>query len=415
MLALEDIRKGLGWNPWHFWGFMHPTLAPRTGSCDDIVYEYGFQDGDQAGRGDIISKIVFVHDQVANYLRYDVGLRWREDDIQWPSFISSPVMHPRRQIQADASWMSFRTQRVHVESLGYLQRDLIDDPAVTLTDTNGDGLYDEFSVSVVTTVTDASQIVAYFQEADLPVSEDDRFNLRYKLAPLKITIAAGTATIRGPAWILGKPSLYETQIKGQALDPTVVGNFAANIDVFREWMNPDGTTTTTSQAVLTWESVPYELDAFCCGVSGTSTDPASTGSILARGGVRDARAGIVYIAQSAYNSTTSTWQNVLSTACRPPNRGVIRYRAGVPLDTTWKQVLVPFVVSELPRRLCACDVANRAMYAWQFDLARTGGNDSEEYGATPPERLSNPFGTRRGQVEAWQFIMDKASFGSVLL
>lgn len=320
MLSLEDVRRKLGWNPWHFWGFYHATKAPKSGSCDDIVYEFGFQDGDQAGRADIVEKITYVHDIIAKHLRYDIGLRYHEEQIQWPSFVNTPL-RPRRQLQPDSTWMGFVTDRSFIESLGYLQRDLIEEAAVSLQDTNSDGLADEFILTVPTTLTDTSQIVVYFNEDDLPASEDNRFSLRYKIQPLKIKIEGDYAVIRGPAWVLGKPKLYETQIKGQGLDPTSAANFASSVDVFREWINSGGTTQATSQAVLTWESVPYELDPFCCGVSGTSSDPSSTGSILARGGVRNANAGVVYIAQSVYSSASGTWQNVLSSACRPPKIG----------------------------------------------------------------------------------------------
>jgi hypothetical protein len=62
---------------------------------------------------------------------------------------------------------------------------------------------------------------------------------------------------------------------------------------------------------------------------------------------------------------------------------------------------------ELARPLCACDEANRELYRWQFDLARTGGSNDESYTSVSAADLDNPFGTRRGHVYAWRFVNDR--------
>ena len=38
----------------------------------------------------------------------------------------------------------------------------------------------------------------------------------------------------------------------------------------------------------------------------------------------------------------------------------------------------------------------------------TSGNNDDQYGAISPDDLANPFGTRRGQVEAWKFVTNQA-------
>ena len=47
--------------------------------------------------------------------------------------------------------------------------------------------------------------------------------------------------------------------------------------------------------------------------------------------------------------------------------------------------------------------ANREVARWQFDLARSSGADDEAY-VTSPSDLENPFGTRRGHVDAWRTV-----------
>jgi hypothetical protein len=88
---------------------------------------------------------------------------------------------------------------------------------------------------------------------------------------------------------------------------------------------------------------------------------------------------------------------------------IVRYKAGYPLsggemDKRWQTAVTRFAAAELARPICACDNANRELYRWQFDVARTGGSNDESYQATTMEDLANPFGTRRGHLYAWKFV-----------
>jgi hypothetical protein len=100
---------------------------------------------------------------------------------------------------------------------------------------------------------------------------------------------------------------------------------------------------------------------------------------------------------------------------------LVRYLAGFPLladgqiDRTLARVVSRLAAAELGRPICACEWANKEIARWQVDLARSAGNNDDQYGAVSADDLANPFGTRRGQVEAWKYVSNQAIRPTVLI
>jgi hypothetical protein len=121
----------------------------------------------------------------------------------------------------------------------------------------------------------------------------------------------------------------------------------------------------------------------------------------------------VSLGVASYNTTTGIWTESSIPPCNPPDRAVIRTLAGYPLaangqmDPFWQTVIARFAAAELARPICGCDDANRELYRWQFDLARTSGAGDEAYGAISQDDLNNPYGTRRGHVFAWRAVQSR--------
>jgi hypothetical protein len=126
--------------------------------------------------------------------------------------------------------------------------------------------------------------------------------------------------------------------------------------------------------------------------------------------ISDSRRGIVRYGAATYDATTDTWYSDNAGSCWPPQRMTISYLAGVPLvgnqmDPKWATIVARLAAAELARPVCACESANRELYRWQVDLARTGGNNDEQFGAISQTDLDNPLGgTRRGHIYAWRQI-----------
>lgn len=407
LLPLESFRRIIGWNPFHFWGLANSTV-PVTSACNALVKQYAWQAADAAGRTEIQEAILTAEKRLRDHLGFSVAPHYVTETLTWPRF------HDRRawnlsHTDGDGRWLSVRLSEGHVRAVGVETRTLIDGAvAVTYSDEDGDDLDETATISVATTVTDSDQIAVYFGASDRLDSE--AVGEKWRIAPLSVSISGGTATIKGRAWQFVKPLKYEG-VGTAALDPATAANFVTTVAVYRRYTNPDGNTTATSQALLIWETPPWPDWALCTGCSsGTdnSTDPAAEAYGIARAGIRDAAAGIVAPGRAAYNATTGVWSATNWGICRPPDRVTVRVLAGVALEDgqmarRWQTVVARLAAAELARPICGCEMANRELYRWQFDLARAAGANDEQF-AISAQDLDNPLGTRRGQVLAWKEV-----------
>lgn len=411
LLPLESFRAILGLHPAHFWGVAGTGTDALIAdeSCSPIVREYAWQDTGAVGRHEIAEAIETAETRLREYLSYSVAPHYTTETIVWPAGFDPYGRWQSVQLRGGY------VQAVGVESLSMIQLAA----AVTYSDSDGDGIDDLFSVTVATTVTDVKEIAVYFAAADRFDGADftDDVGERWRVQPASITISGGNVTIKGSKWLLVKPIKYEgfTNVGANGLEPTTAANFVTTLDIYRRTTNADGTTAATSQAVIIWESEP--LTGYCCGdvnlstaYSGSPYDPAAVAQAVARVGIRDARTGIVTPAEASYDSTTGIWSSLDWTVCAWPDRVLVRYLAGYPLDTDgqmaqkWRMIVARLAAAELASPICGCADANRALSHWQFDLARTGGAADEAYGAISSADLDNPFGTRRGAVYAWKQV-----------
>jgi hypothetical protein len=334
------------------------------------------------------------------------GPHFRTETLQLPRYPNNMVER-RGYAGADSRWMTLQLSEGKIIEVGVESRVLIQaGVAVVYTDEDGDGLNETFTVAFATSVTTPSEIELQFAAADRLVG--DPVGDEYRIAPTKVSIAAGTATVIGHAWLLVRPVLYEGFSPG-ALDAGDATNFVTVVDVYRHDCDPTGIANATAQALLIWESRPWPFFTFCDPI--TSSDPAAVAYALGRVGIRNAELGIVSIGKAVYNTTTGSWSGVDWRFERPPDRVEVRYYAGVPresdgrLNARFRRMVAILATAELSGRICACEAANKELYRWQFDLAHTGASQ-EQFQAVSPDDLTNPWGTRRGQVYAFRELLN---------
>lgn len=416
LLSLEQFRRIIGYNPWHFWGMAYDLGAARVSSnCNAVVRQYAWQNADAVGRAEILEAIEQAESQLRRYLGYSVAPHYVEETIPWLHYNDASLLR-HMPIDATGRWLGMQLGEGYTQSVGIEARTAIQlAVAVTYSDADGDGINDIATISVATSVTEEDEIAVYVPSADrfgdTTLSED------WRLQPLIVAISGGTATIKGPAWIFLDPVRYEGA-SSIDIDPTTSANYLATVDIYRRYTNTEGTTNSTAQAMLIWETRPCNgWWCNCCGdatytPTDSSSDPAARALAIARVGIRDSRNGIVTPAEAAYNATTGLWSSVRFDTCYEPDRVTIRYQAGLPLENGqmqphWQQVVARLAAAELDRNICACDGANRWLHRWQFDLAQSSGNNDEAYSAVSADDLNNPLGTRRGHVYAWRAITNE--------
>jgi hypothetical protein len=419
LLSLEEWRRVFQFHPYRFWQLDSPLLQPQLHQCDDLLYQFGWQAADRVSRASIVEAIRSAEQKLAAFLGYDIAPRYREQLLAYPLPSDS---YPRRTAPIDGAgrWISVRLEHGRVQNIGVRRSELVGNAAIILQDTNADGVYDRFTASIVTSVTDASQIAVYAPTSAQSSLFDSAGS--YRVRPVSVSISGGSATISGPAWLIVNPELYESATGSNTIDITS-SSFLSEIAVYREYIDPNGETVDDAQATLIWETEPWPAFCFTGGGTGgaswvtNSSDPASVGKAIARVGIRHADTGIVTPGHAVYSN--GEWFQVDWSQYREPDRVLVRYLEGETRATngdispTFKRAVAAMAAAELDEPVCACEMTRRRIYHWQFDLARTSGDES--YGAISPGDLDNPFGTRRGQVSAWRLVNDRRNLLGIAL
>ncbi len=406
-LSLNQWLAQMGFNPWHSYQLSN-SLIPVRADCATLMTEYDWQNADRAGRAAVRTAIQRAEDLIRQYALINPVPAYREVTLQYPYFGDARFTR-LRDVGADGRWLSIALPEGEIRALGIPADSTPDVQALVYTDEDGDGLFETATaVATVPAGTTEDEVIARFIAADCgPITSPE-------VAPRSVSISGVTATVVFDTWTLVRPVRYQGVSSG-GLDP---GNnaapaatvCAATIEIFQRHCDPNGTTVSTCMAKLTWETGPWPGWGACCQSTGNSTDPAATASALCRAVIRDASAGIVAFGEAAYNSTTDEWHSVCDwSRCRPPDRVTIRYQAGLPLDgirmqENWAIVTARLAAAELARPICACTSANKNLSEWQWDMSRTGATD-ELYAA--PNDMTNPIGSRRGQIYAYRHIKDQ--------
>ncbi len=409
LLPLDSWRHIIGFMPWHFWQLSNSTQVPITSSCSDVMRKYAWQNADASARENVIEAIETAEERLREELNYWPAPKYVEETLSWNHYYQAALSNYSR-AGVDGRWQGLALSSGYLQAIGTERLTVISAAAaVTYSDIDNDGLDDTFTVSAATTVTDANKIAAYFAAADRFDGTDagDAWRVR----PVQVSISGGTVTVKGKRWLVVKPVLYEGIASGGddgTIDPDDDANFVTTLAIYERTTDPAGTTAATSQATFIWESNPYPWWGTCCGSTGdSSTDPAALAEGVARANIRDSRLGIVGIGSSTYNATAGTWATIDWSGCHPPDRVTIRYLAGYPLDASgqmdskFRTIVARVAAAEMPRPICEDGNGNRALYHWQFDLARAKGQLDEQYQISQSD-LDNPWGTRRGHVYAWK-------------
>lgn len=402
-LTLSEWYDIMSINPWHGFQLANASI-PLDSKCNTLTYERAWGNADRVGRRELRRAIERAEEVAFTYLKYWPSRRHVEETIAYP-ILGNHTLSRRYNVDPMGKWVSLQLPEGHVHSLGYLAESTVVDTVLLYQDLDGDGIFETATCTAsVPSGTLSTEVTAQFQPVDLgTLDKSPDIPIR------KIAINGTTATLTFDSWNLVRPLKYQGFNSG-TLDPSDypvgAGNthvMARSINVFRRRTDPTGTTLDTAQAVFIWESEPYPYFSRCCYSFPQleTRDPSAVRYAIARGGVRDSRAGIIYLGDAVYDEDSQTWSGRVDWhTCRTPDRVIVRYEAGS-VDNIWKTTIARLAAAEVTRPICACTTANKELAEWQWDLSRNGGTD-EVYSS--PQDMTNPIGSRRGQVYAWRAI-----------
>lgn len=418
ILPLDTWRAQLGLHPYHFWGLADTRYVPIVSKCSTLVYEYDWLGSDAAGRSSIRQAIDDAAVKAATYLGYRTAPEYVDYAlVDWPQYYQANL---QRSWDFDATGRRVAVQAPegYVQAMGVESLTLLATANLTLTTYQsivGAPYYTFSCTAAVAAGTDPNEIVAYFAAADRFDGPDfsSAVGARWRIEPINVSVAGLVATITGQAWLIAQPVLYE-QLTGAALDPTQLATFVSTLEIYQRTTNGDGTSVTTAQSTLVYETNDCGAcwGRCCCSTGTVSSDPGTTGEVIARAGIRDTVLGLITPAAATYDPSTGLWSSAwcCSASYCDPDRVKLRYLAGYPLEgrqmaVKFRSPMVWLAAAELKRRICACRETNEKLYELQQDLTLES-TQTERY-TVAPEDLRNPFGTRRGHVQAWRALQDE--------
>lgn len=283
-------------------------------------------------------------------------------------------------------WKAVQLNWGKVQAPGLMARTLVNAAAaVVLSDNDGDGVSDRFTVTVATSVTDPREIAAYFTLADRNgVSLDETWRIR----PVNVVITGGNAVITGHPTLLAKPDLTTTY-NPTALDPTVAANYVTTVEVYRLYTDMTTTAADPAQGMAMWE-----LDD--CDVP-----PCNVAWLPVCVGARNAEAGLVSV-----DFWLAGTQDVPSN--REPDRVKLNYLAGYPLlnghmAREMADIVAHLATGILPVGPCGCERSDRII-SWWRNLPSQGEENQRPLSMKELDECA--FGQSRGALWAWKRVQN---------
>lgn len=380
LIPLDRAAEILGIEPNHFNGVVSDYGVPNRNACDDVWYQYAWQNASKFSREDLAYVLHQAEEEVATELGFYPTPVWiQNEEHEIEGSYRTELYNTRNTI---GGLRTIFTRFGYVLEGGIRAKTVIEaDAPIVYSDENLDGYDETATVVVPTTVTDKEEIAVYFPGR----SADDAWEIR----PVSVTILTGVATITFPRSYAVKPALQEKVPSDN--DPTmevdgdVDANFLSLVDVYRVYTDP------SVQATFYAGDITYPV--------------TTTGRI----GVRDSRRGTVEYAYATWDTTTGSWT---STNCVGgfPYRTTVSYRAGLVnynsdyphlrMDPEFERRIVFYATTLADRAMCGCNNFQTHLQYLNTDLAKV----EEISYQTTQEILNCPFGTKQAGVDLWRFI-----------
>lgn len=415
LLSLDRWAMIMGVNPAHFnQATLGDTAMTMTqNSCSDLWFQEAWMYADHVGREDLARAIAKTEQDIALAMGWWPAPTWTSQDVR---------PHPRhyRPEVYRLGGLDVRQQRVGIKARwgkiiapGRRLATLIGQPTVagggiTFSDDDGDGVNETVTVTQATTVTDERQLHVYFT--------DHEGRLEWEIRPPRTkVIAGGVFTATFWKWQFIDPDLWNALAnltQPGAIDASDAGNLVNVVDVYQ--ITND---TTQASAQLMWEPMPRNLLAgqgtlCCCGGVGCEACQLTTQDGCIH--VRDAEQGIVVPTPAEYDEDDGEWTQVAPTCTRDPDMVTMWYYSGEysdrwladlsfeELSDEWAQTIAYMATARLERPFCHCGVLTALAQYLQLDLARSG--EGVSYALDFSMLRNNKFGTRRGEVMAWNKV-----------
>lgn len=388
-LPLDEFARIIGLSPLAFNQLSSP-LTPNN-VCGDIFFQYDWQHSDRVGRDAIAQAIHDAEQAMAAEAGFNLMPDWTiAERLPYPK----PSTPENYGMGINVRWQmkSVEANKGKMISGGVRTKTLIQaGAAVVRTDLDVDNYAETCTVTVATSVTDKSEIHAYYPAKD---GEDG-----WEIRPIKVRFSGGNAIVTFKVWQIVAANQMDA-IDAQPLDADSAASYETTVDIYRVWNDP------STQVQFLWENEP----STCCGSSTCTACQLSTQAGCFH--IRDERLGFVVPTPGTYDSSSALFTPTEWSACREPDQIRLWYRSGhvdqklerpyAELSESWKTAIAYFAASKFERPVCGCSNVNQFIEKWRRDSAFSS---QEEGGFTvTAEIAANRLGTSMGALYAWRRI-----------
>jgi hypothetical protein len=404
LLALDRYAQIMGINPAHFNQGARTDLMPIKGSCSDVWFQYAWQTPDRISREDIAYAIEEAEYEIAEACGFWPAPKWIDDEMhQYPRHHRRTVVGAGRNVRSFKK--GFRAKWGKFIQAGQRQVDIIGDSVAPVYSTeDGDLLNETATVTVAAgDLIDPCEIKVYF--------EDMAGDAAWEIRPARTAVLSGANfVLTFWAWQFILPATWEaltTEDTPLAVDFTDAANLVTNVDVYREY-----TDFTERSAQFYWENEDNFIGETCSSCSGAGCAACELTTQDGCIHVRDVDKGIVVPVAATYDDDDAEWEEQTWTDCREPDQVKIWYYAGDldnrylgghtcdPLSNFWAQTIAWLATARIERPFCACPNVQALANDLRTDMAFITENSY----LMSERALDNPFGTRKGEVQAWRRI-----------
>jgi hypothetical protein len=380
--------------PPHFYGSYNGTVFPIK-DCSAVVPRHGWQLTTVVSREEIAGEIALAEEELSKYMGFNLA----------PEFVRNELkMYPKpyevlavgsygigtNNLEISVPTSGARTLQAGIRGIDLIGSATTGGGGLDYTDEDSDGALETATITVATTETDACNLKVYVSGQ----SGDPRWEIR---DPRRKYISGGNVVFEFDIWLFINPDIdsrYPEEEQYRAIDFADTANLVTSVDIYKESVD-----NTQPSVRFFWENT-----------GGDASAQIYQDGVLV---VRDSAAGEVIPRAATYNADSNIWVTANWVVGRDPDQVRISYYAGSvsqkflngiscdPLSETYAKAIAYMATARLSGSVCSCDGVVKFFDSMQEDLALRAGGRSY---AIMPGDLQNPFGTRRGEIMAYNLL-----------
>jgi len=417
LLSLDRWASIFGVNPVHFNGGDGNSINvfPIISNCNDFWPQYAWQYNDRLSREELAQAIYSAEEDLARVLGYYPAPKWIAQEVHrfdqhyrrdmW-GVGGTNVRGARKSITLKYGKFIQAGQREPFY-VGTADSTL-PIPTLVYSDPDSDGFDELATIVLPTTLTNECELKAYFAGHDGDPEWEIRPALSRSADGVNVTLTFNSWMLfdpdqweRYPPYTAGSTTLFDS------IDINDADSYVTTVDVYREY-----TDSTAASATFYWEPEPQGV-AGCTSCGGGGCAACSLQSQDGCLHVRSTEGGVAVPVPAEYDEDNAQWNQVAYTVCRDPNEVKCSYYAGQlgdrwlsgdvcdQLGDFWARTIAEVAMARLTKPPCSCAHVRAQYEELRVDLARVGRESSYIF---DPNLLSNPLGTRQGEINAWRRV-----------